>query len=255
MKNIIISPLREHVVSFLYIQKINPNACCFIVTCFSLLQTIWRNKAGVYCYCGNLRWFLTVTGPVEGYLGRKAGNLHPLKITSWFIMKEGKARRITRIFLPIRRFAHYCSSSLLAPQRMTVALRIKLLGVLTVFKQQPVKEQELAHCLFQHLPFHKIRSLYSAFWDVCFVTLTNAKVIIMASLSTTSMQVGRRRKQAISNVVHFCSKQKNNFCSVLLNIGHTWQLLTCTVFNISLANGRCYKSFCWNIKTILMIHN
>lgn len=192
--------------------KIDPSACCFTFTCFSsLLQSIlWRNKAG-YCCCGNLRWFLTVTGLVKGYLCIKAGNLHTLKITSWFLMRERKARRITGIFLHISRFAHYCTSSLSAPLRMTVALvRTKLLRVLAVFKQQPVKE-EPAHCLFLHLPFHvpwdKVSLLcIMALSDVYFLSLTNAKGIIMATLSITSMRVCRRKKQAINNVVYFCSK-------------------------------------------------
>lgn len=96
----------------------------------------------------------------------KVGNLHTLKITSWFIMKERKAKRVTRSFLHISKFAHYCSYSLSATLRMTAALvRPKLLRVLTVFRQQPAKEQEpTAYSSIYHFMRLETRSLYSALW-------------------------------------------------------------------------------------------
>lgn len=182
-----------------------------------------------------------MTGPVEELICTKAGNLHTLKRASWFITS----------FLHISKVALYCSCSLPATLRMTVALvRTKLLSVNSV--QAAVREQEPAHCLFSiyHFMCLETRSLYSALWhyEMCiFLPSQMQKDIIMATLSTISLQVCRSKKQAINNVLYFLSEYKNNFCSVLLNVGHTWQLLTCTVFNICLANGRQCKIFCWNI--------
>lgn len=109
-------------------------------------------------WCILLLWELEVVLDCDRTCQRipfmKVGNLHTLKITSWLIMKERKAKRITRSFLHISKFAHYCSYSLSATLRMTAALvRPKLLRVFNSV-QAAASQRTRAHCLFQHLPFH-----------------------------------------------------------------------------------------------------